>query len=100
MVRIIRWTMRAIRFIAPWLIRFLGWLITLALTTLVSLLSGIIPSVRIIADDWVDRAVVAGFPTEYDSILFYTFAFVAFSFLMVGWVILSFATVGAIFWIF
>jgi len=99
MVRIIQWLWRTIRIIAPLVFRFIGWLLRMALTTLISLFSGIIPSVRTIADDWVDRAAWTGIPTEYDSILFYTFAFIAFSFIMIGWVILSFATVGLILWI-
>ena len=100
MVRLIRWLFRALGVIAPWLLRFIGWLTMLVFNTIASLWVGVPNSVRTISDDWVDQAVTAGVPTEYDSILYYMFAFVSFFLIMMGWIVFSFITVGLILWIF
>lgn len=93
MVRIIKRIMQAVHFISPWLLRFLWGLVLLVATVVSSLWVGVPKSVRRIAEDWVDRAVMAGFPTEYDSVLYYLFAGIAFAFIVVGWIVFSFLTV-------
>ena len=93
MVRVIRWTFIGVRLIFPWIVRVFGWMISLALTAGASLWVGVPNAVRKVADHWVDRAVIAGFPTEYDSLLFYTVSVVAFLNIIAGWILLAFGTV-------
>lgn len=95
-----RWIARLIvfvRIIAPWMWRFATYCLKLAATSLVATLKGFPPTIRAIANDWVDKAIRAGFPSLYARELYYLFCVVATAMLVAGWVILSHITVW-LFW--
>ena len=92
MNRIIRLILIAIRLLTPWMLRFIWWGIVFAVMALRAILSGILPTVRRIAEIWTDRAIRSGLFTIYDRIIYTIACVVAFGCIIVGWVILSFIT--------
>lgn len=100
MLRIIGKVFQAIIFMIPWIIRAFFYTLRLVATTLVSLWAGVLPSVRTIAREWSDRVVATGFPTEYDTYLYYSIAAVSFVTFLIGWVLLAFFTVWLVLRIF
>jgi len=96
MVRIVMgfyFTLRLLQMIIPWVLRSIGFTLKLMLTAISSLWVGVPQATHRIADEWIDRAVAAGFPTIWDRKLYYTIRIVAFITIVVGWVLLSFVTV-------
>ncbi|MBE0649911.1 MAG: hypothetical protein IH595_03620 [Bacteroidales bacterium] len=69
-------------------------------TAIASLWVGVPQATNRIANEWIERAVAAGFPTIWDEKLYYTIRIVAFLTIVVGWVLLSFVTVWIVKWIF
>lgn len=84
---------RALRFFLPWVGRILMFMVSFILTSVISFWSGVPTMVDRIANDWLDRAVHAGFPTIWDRRLYYTFYCLAFLMVIVGWVTLSYITI-------
>ncbi len=84
---------RALRFFLPWVGRILMFMAGFILTSVISFWSGVPSMVERIANEWLDRAVAAGFPTQWDRRLYFTFYYLAFLMVVFGWVILSFITV-------
>jgi hypothetical protein len=103
MVRLERFLGRVwwvIWFVTPWLWR-LVLAILMWLGTAFAAFWGNVPNATAsIATDWRDRAVVAGFPTEWDSRLFFLFWVIAFGMIVIGWIVLSYITVFVVQWIF
>ncbi len=91
---------RALRFFLPWVGRIIMFMIGFILTSVISFWSGVPSIIEKIANEWLDRAVTAGFPTQWDRQLFFTFRYLAFAMILLGWVILSFITVGIVHLIF
>ncbi len=91
---------RLLQIVVPWVIKPIGGTINLMLGTIASLWVGVPQATHRIADEWIQRAVAAGFPTIWDSKLYYTIRIVAFITIVVGWVLLSFVTVWIVKWIF
>lgn len=83
----------AIRLATPWIIRVFTYTLWLVLITTVSFWVGIPNAVSQIADEWLDRAVHAGFPTLWDSRLRRIFLVVGYGTIALGWIVLSFMTV-------
>ena len=77
----------------PWVGRIIIFMVSFILTSVFGFWSCVPSIVERIANDWLDRAVVAGFPTQWDRQLFFSFRFLAFVMILLGWVILSFITV-------
>jgi hypothetical protein len=91
-----------VRFVAPWIFRSIWFTLMLISLSVVSLWVGVPTAMRRIANQWVDRAVAAGFPTAYDYILYYMVAVVAFFTIVAGWIATAFVTVWLvrmIFWL-
>ena len=59
----------------------------------ISLWIGVPNAVENIANEWLDRAVIAGFPTQWDKQLYYSLWFIGLVTIVIGWVIFSFITV-------
>ena len=97
MVRLINWLIHtvwfAIRLATPWIVRMFMYTVWLSLTTVASFWNGIPNAAAQIADDWLGRAVDAGWPTLWDRQLRRVFLVVAFMTIVLGWIILSFITV-------
>jgi hypothetical protein len=91
--RCIRWSLIGLRIIVPWILRAAWFTLRLAATALVSLWVGVPNATRRIADAWLGRATLAGFPTEYDTYLYHAVCFVAFLTIVLGWIVLAFLTV-------
>ncbi len=87
---------RALRFFLPWVGKIIMFMVSFILTSVISFWSGVPTMVERIANEWLDRAVASGFPTQWDRRLYYTFYWLAFLMVVVGWVILSFITVWAV----
>ena len=84
---------RAMRFFLPWVGRILLFMASFILTSVISFWSGVPAMVERIANEWLDRAVQAGFPTKWDRRLYFTFYYLAFLMVVCGWVTLSYMTV-------
>lgn len=84
---------RTLRFFLPWVGRIVLFMVSFILTSVFSFWSGVPAVVERIANEWLDRAVAAGFPTQWDRRLFFTFKYLAFGMILLGWVILSHITV-------
>ena len=84
---------RAARFIIPWITRFFASLAWFIIISVVSFWSGVPAVVEKMANDWLDRAVQAKFPTQFDRPLYYAFIGVAWITLVLGWITLSYLTV-------
>jgi hypothetical protein len=85
-----------LRWFIPWVGRIVMFMVGFILTSVVSFWSGVPAVVERIANEWLDRAVAARFPTQWDRHLFFTFRILAFSMILLGWVVLSFITVGIV----
>ncbi len=94
--QLIVYLIRVCRFFAPWLWRaFIGtvnWLIACFWI----FWGGVPGRVSVIANQWVDRAVVDGFPTIWDRRLYQVLWVIAFVTIFVGWVFLAYITVWLI----
>lgn len=77
----------------PWVGRILLFMASFILTSVISFWGGVPEMVTRIANEWVGRAVFAGFPTQWDRELYYTFYTAAFFMIVCGWVTLSYLTV-------
>lgn len=84
---------QVLRFFLPWIGRIIMFMVGFILTSVISFWSGVPLIIERIANEWLDRAVLAGFPTRWDRHLFFTFRFLAFAMILLGWVMLSFITV-------
>jgi len=100
MARVIRWILIGTWVISPWVFRAIWFTIRMIAIAVVSVWSGVGPTSRTIAEDWLERAVAnEDFPTEYDRHLYIILRIAAFITLLIGWIALSFLTVGIIHWI-
>jgi len=87
---------RAVRFFLPWIGRILMFMAGFILTSVITFWSGVPTMVERIANEWLDRAVSSGFPTQWDRRLYFTFYYLAFLMIVCGWVTLSYTTVWII----
>ena len=95
-LRLMQLITHAIRAFLPWIGRQFLFMLGFIATT-VAAFWGRVPAIcRQIADDWLDRAVVAGFPTLWSRRLYQVFWGLAFLMLVAGWVGMSFLTVWLI----
>lgn len=77
----------------PWVGRIIMFMASFIFTSVISFWSGAPTMVERIANEWLDRAVSSGFPTQWDQRLYFTFYYLAFLMIICGWVTLSFITV-------
>ena len=86
---------QAARFILPWVMRFVWFLIRLVSLSVISLFVGIPTSIQRISGSWSKRAIVAGFPIEYETALNNVMSVLAFLLLLGGWI----AIAGTTYWL-
>lgn len=89
-----------IKFLSPWVFRIAIFMGRLILNTVASLWVGVPVAVERISRDWMGRAVAAGIPTEYDTILYYLFKGVGYAMILGGWIGFSYLTVGLLAFLF
>ena len=92
-IRIFDYVVRVIRFFTPWIARTFVFILSLIATTVIAFWSGVPKTVDRIANDWLDRAVIAGFPTQWDRQLYHTLWVLGLIMVIAGWIILSFITI-------
>src|SRR5574341_200420 len=92
-LRLTQLTYRAMRVVLPWVGRIILFMVSFILSSGLSCWGGVPQTTDRIANEWLDRAVAAGFPTVWDRRLYFTFRILAFAMIIVGWVILSYMTV-------
>jgi hypothetical protein len=93
MVRIIRIIFTTIRLMTPWIVRGLMFTIRLVVLTVASLRIGFPQAADMIADEWLDRADAAGFPSRYANQLYNALWVTAMITIIAGWIVLSYMTV-------
>lgn len=81
------------RFLLPSVIRGAGWVFSQYVLSLASVFRGFPGAAREIADAWVDRAVVMGFPTRYVPQLYRGMIIAAWIDLILAWLISSYITI-------
>ena len=102
MVRVIRilelsdYIIRIIRFFVPWIVRIILFMLSSILTSIITFWRGVPTTTSRIADEWLDRAFLAGFPSVWHPQLYWTFRVLALVMIVFGWVISSYITVWAI----
>lgn len=89
----VEYIVRIFRFFVPWVWRAFVFTISLMATWVVSFWGGVPRAVGRISDDWLDRAIHAGFPTIWDRNLYQVLWVLAFATIVIGWVVLSYITV-------
>lgn len=92
-MRLLEITARMVRFFAPWVGRVFMFILGLIVTSVISFWGNVPTTVQRIADEWLDRAVMSGFPTQWDRRLYYVLSGVAYVMIVFGWVFLSYFTV-------
>ena len=65
----------------------------IVLLTVVSIWSGIPPAVRTISEEWLQRAIRAGWPTIWESRLRFVLRSLVILTMLFGWIVMSFMTV-------
>lgn len=93
MVRIMQLAWFTVRLATPWIVRVFTYTVWLILITVASFWVGIPNAVKEIADNWLDRAVHTGWPTQWDRQLYEILWGIAFLTIVAGWVVLAFTTV-------
>jgi hypothetical protein len=96
MVRIIT---QIFRFFIPWLLRVIWFTLLLIGNSIVSMWKGVPKLVKRISNNLLDRAVAAGFPTEWDRPFYFAACIAAFLTILAGWILTSFLTVLIVRWI-
>jgi hypothetical protein len=89
-------TAKVIRFFAPWIARAFMFILGMIITSVISFWGNVPVTVRRVADEWLDRAVMSGFPTQWDKHLYYVLFVLALSMVIFGWIALSYLTVGLV----
>ena len=93
MVRLIQLAWFIARLATPWIVRAVAYTVWLCLLAIASFWVGIPNAVDQIANSWLDRAILAGFPTQWDRQLYYVLWTLAFQTIVLAWVVFSFTTV-------
>jgi hypothetical protein len=93
MVRVIQTTWSFVRFAWPGVWGVLTATLWMVIMTVASIGSGIPPAVRTIAEEWMQRAIRAGFPTIWERQLRFILRSLVILTMLFGWVVLSYTTV-------
>ena len=95
-LRLMQLITHALQMFLPWIGRMFLFMLGFIATTVAAFWGRVPAMCSQIADDWVDRAVAAGFPTLWSRRIYQIFWGLAFLMLLVGWVGLSLLTLGLI----
>ena len=83
-----------IRFATPWAVRMILFSLTvsiqLSMLALLATYKGIEPVAQKIAEDWTQRAIVAGFPYLWETKLLKVFYAIAIITIFAGWLLIGF----------
>ena len=93
MVRVIQNAWSFIRFAWPGIRGVFTATLWTVILTVASIWSGIPPAVRTISEEWLQRAIRAGFPTIWESRLRFVLRSLVILTMLFGWIVLSFMTV-------
>ena len=83
------------RFVLPWVMRFIWFLIRLVSLSVISLFVGVPTSIQRMSGSWSKRVIVAGFPVEHETALNNVMSTLAFLILLTGWIALA----GTTYWL-
>ncbi len=92
-IRITEYVVRITRFFVPWTLRMIWGVILFIAAAVVTFWAGVPTRTERIANEWLDRAVKDGFPTQWDRQLYWTLRIWAWVTIIVGWIVLSYLTV-------
>ena len=93
MVRVIQNTWSFVRFAWPGIRGVITATLWMVIMTVASIWSGIPPAVTTISEEWLQRAIKAGFPTIWESQLRSVLRILVIFTMIFGWVVLSYTTV-------
>ena len=93
MVHVVRLSFLGLRFMIPWVFRAAVFTLTTCLMVVASLWVGVPNACRAIAQDWVDRALRAGFPDLYVRYLYGAVYAIALAVILASWFLFAFITV-------
>lgn len=78
-----------LRFLMPWVFRVILATLIWWTTCFVAIFRGLPNSTKMIADHWFDAAVEGGFPTLFDTQLYFVLRGTAYLTIIFGWITLS-----------
>ena len=93
MVRVIQNTWFFVRLAWPGVRGVLSATLWTVILTLASIWSGIPPAVRTISEEWLKKAIDAGFPTIWENRLRFILRSLVIVTMIFGWIVMSFMTV-------
>lgn len=82
--------------IFPWVWKIFVQMVKLVALAQINYWRNIPSTTRKIANEWVARAAMAGFPSEYDKVLFWIARSIATLVLLAGWILNAYLTVWLI----
>jgi hypothetical protein len=91
--RLLGITWFVVRILAPWITQLTIWALVITTTAIASVRMGIPTTITKIADEWLERALHAGFPPLWAEYLYYPLLTIAFFTVLAGWILLSFIAV-------
>ena len=92
-LQLMQLTTHAIRMFVPWILRITLFMVSFIVVSIISFWSNVPQTVSGIANEWLDRATLAGFPTRWDSRLYRVYYVLAFGMIVLGWIVLSYLTI-------
>lgn len=93
MVRVISNLWFGVRLAWPWVWGVLTATLWTVILTVASIGTGIPPAVRTISEEWLNRAIDAGFPTIWERQLRFVLRSLVVLTMLFGWIVLSYMTV-------
>lgn len=81
------------RIVMPFIWRICVGALRLEILAIIALWSGVPVALDRMANEWLDRATLHGWPTLYSSQLYYLFYGLAFFMVLIGWVLCSYTTI-------
>lgn len=81
------------RIVVPFIWRVGLGALRLELLAVVALWSGVPTALERMANEWLDRATLRGWPTLYSAQLYYFFYGLALLMVLVGWILCSYTTI-------
>jgi hypothetical protein len=92
-LRFIQLSTWAMRQFIPWVRRMTMHMASYIFVTVITFWGGVPSKVDAIANEWLDRAHLAGFPGDQLPRLYWVFYVLAFGMIVLGWIGMSFLTV-------
>ena len=93
LARVLRTTFFLGRMILPFVWRVCLVALRFELVAVIALWSGVPVALDRMANEWLDRAILRGWPTLYSSQLYYFFYGLALIMVLVGWILCAYTTI-------